>query len=195
MSRLALYLLVVFVIFVGAFALGTRHGRGSAPAIPPAGTPNAAADRSNAAQGAAITAAAATGAGNAAATGAGNTAELGAANSAAREGVPIGPYGIRMRSVLTMPDQRLAGYLRAAFVAMNVGFAETGQWPTDPAKLPMDRPANTELRIVSTSYNGVRLSAIDNRSKRQCDLFTGDSAKMAFGYAYDPSMPACGKIR
>lgn len=89
----------------------------------------------------------------------------------------------------------MAVYLRSAYTAMMANYAENAQWATDPSKLPLDRPANTELHIVSTSNYGVRLSAIDNKSKRQCDLFTSDSAKMAFGYAYDPSMPACGRIR
>jgi hypothetical protein len=180
MSRLALFLLIIFAVFIGAYSLGTRHAR-----VAPAG---AAVSASAAPSGAADAAAQASQARQA-------TAEQGAANTAAREGVPIGPYGVRVRSILTAPDQRLAVYLRSAYVAMVASYADNGKWTTDPSKLPMDRPANSELRIVSTSNDGLRLSAIDHRSGRQCDLFTGDSAKMAFGYAYDPSQPACGKVR
>jgi len=179
MSRLALFLLIIFAVFIGAYSLGTRHAR-VAPAATavsasasPSGT-DAASQASQARQA---------------------TAEQGAANTTAREGVPIGPYGVRVRSILTAPDQRLAVYLRSAYVAMVSSYADNGKWTTDPSKLPMDRPANSELRIVSTSNDGLRLSAIDNKTHRQCDLFTGDSAKMAFGYAYDPSQPACGKVR
>lgn len=179
MSRLALFLLVIVAVFFGAYSLGTRRARNAAHSTP--GQPGAPAVVERPAGAAAAAAQA--------------NAEQGAANTAAREGVPVGPYGVRVRSILTLPDQRLATYLRSAYVAMMASYADMGQWPTDPTKLPMDRPANSELRIVSASNYGVRLSAIDNKTHRQCDLFTGDSAKMAFGYAYDPSMPACGKVR
>ena len=40
-----------------------------------------------------------------------------------------------------------------------------------------------------------RMSAINAATEVQCDVFSGDSAKWAFGYAYDNRSPRCGKIR
>ena len=73
--------------------------------------------------------------------------------------------------------------------------AETGEYTTDVKKIGVDRPANVSLHIIRVGMDGFRMSAIDNKQERQCDMFSGDSARWAFGYAFDPRMPACGKLR
>jgi hypothetical protein len=39
------------------------------------------------------------------------------------------------------------------------------------------------------------MTAINSKTEVQCDVFSGDSAAWAFGYAYDNHTPRCGKMR
>jgi hypothetical protein len=39
------------------------------------------------------------------------------------------------------------------------------------------------------------MSAVNPATHIQCDIFAGDSATYAFGYAWDQRTPRCGKIR
>jgi len=92
-------------------------------------------------------------------------------------------------------EPTLASFLKSAHVAEATYYADRGEYTKDIAMLNLTRPANTQLHIVSAGPDGMRMSAINTKSGLQCDLFAGDSAKWAFGYAYDPGRPNCGKLR
>ena len=92
-------------------------------------------------------------------------------------------------------DPRLGSFLRTAMVAEEAYFAETGHYAVDAKLLPLERPANTALVIARADGDRLRLSAVNQSRKVQCDMFTGDSARNAFGYAFDPRIPRCGKVR
>jgi hypothetical protein len=49
--------------------------------------------------------------------------------------------------------------------------------------------------MLRVADDGLRMTAIDNTTDRQCDIFAGDSAHWAFGHPYDSRVPACGKLR
>jgi hypothetical protein len=104
---------------------------------------------------------------------------------------PNRPPIVRVRtpdgSIVEMPvvrsnsgvlDPRIGGYLRSAIV-----YEER------------DRPANTRLYILRVGGEGIRMTAINSKTEIQCDVFMGDSATWAFGYAYDRGAPRCGKVR
>ena len=111
-------------------------------------------------------------------------------------GVPIRPVDIRVRNALVgAQDARAITFLRRTLTMAEALRAEVGTYPSDPRKLVGERPANVSLYIIRVGDDGLRMTAIDNVTNRQCDVFAGDSAHWSFGYAYDPRMPACGKIR
>jgi len=92
-------------------------------------------------------------------------------------------------------DPRLGPFLRQAIVFAESWRAEYGTYPTDVRKVDLQRPANVALYITRVGEEGLRMSAINSRTDIQCDAFVGDSARWAFGYAFDPRVPACGKVR
>ncbi len=92
-------------------------------------------------------------------------------------------------------DPRLGSFLRTALVAEESYRAEAGDYTSDVSKLMIERPANTTLHVVRVGEDGLRMSAINETADLQCDVFAGDSARWAFGYAYDPRMPRCGRVR
>jgi hypothetical protein len=121
---------------------------------------------------------------------------------------PQKPSIVRVRtpdgSIVEMPivrsnsgviDPRIGGYLRAAVVYEESFRSEQGQYTKDLAPLERDRPANTRLYILRAGSEGIRMTAINSKTEIQCDVFMGDSATWAFGYAYDRGAPRCGKIR
>jgi hypothetical protein len=120
---------------------------------------------------------------------------------------PKGPRVVRMTTrdgnVVEVPmqprsgtlDPRLGSYLRQALVFEEMYRADQGSYTSDISKITVDRPANTTLHIIRVGENGIRMSAINSQTEIQCDVFAGDSAHWAFGYAYDSRMPRCGKLR
>jgi hypothetical protein len=111
-------------------------------------------------------------------------------------GIPVRPVDIRVRNALVgAQDARAITFLRRTLTMAEVLRADVGTYPSDPRKLVGERPANVSLYIIRVGDDGLRMTAIDNVTNRQCDVFAGDSAHWAFGYAYDPRIPACGKIR
>jgi hypothetical protein len=110
-------------------------------------------------------------------------------------GVAVGPAPRGAGRGILPQDQRLAYYLRTVMVYMESMRAEMGTYPSDVRKIAVDRPANVQLLVIRVGEEGIRMSAIDNVLERQCDVFAGDSARWAFGYAYDTRMPGCGKLR
>jgi len=99
------------------------------------------------------------------------------------------------RSASGVVDPRLGSYLRSVVIFEESYRAEQGQYTKDLSSIERDRPANTKLYIVKIGDDGIRLSAINSKTEVQCDVFAGDSAKWAFGYAYDNRLPRCGKLR
>ena len=92
-------------------------------------------------------------------------------------------------------DPTLASFLRQAHVAQTMFCADNGTYTRDVTVLHLTRPANTQLHILSSGFDGLRMSAVNTKTGKQCDVFSGDSAKWAFGYAYDVGRPACGDLR
>src|SRR3990172_2523345 len=84
----------------------------------------------------------------------------------------------------TAADMRVVAFLRSTLTMAEMLRAERG-----------GDPANVSLHVVRVGPTGLRLTAVDHPRQRQCDVFAGDSAFWAFGYAFDPRAPACGKIR
>jgi len=95
----------------------------------------------------------------------------------------------------TAADMRVVAFLRSTLTMAEMLRAERGEYPSDPKVLASERPANVSLHVVRVGPTGLRLTAVDHPRQRQCDVFAGDSAFWAFGYAFDPRVPACGKIR
>jgi hypothetical protein len=112
------------------------------------------------------------------------------------DGVPVRPGDLRVRNALiAAQDSRAATFLRRALVTAEALRAEDGKYTSDTRRLAPERPANVVLHVLHVGDEGLRMTAIDNSTLRQCDIFAGDSARWAFGYAYDPRVPACGKLR
>lgn len=111
-------------------------------------------------------------------------------------GVPVRPGDIRMqRALRSATDARAASFLRQALVMAEALRADEGKYSNDRRRFTRERPANVVLNVIRVGDEGIRMTAIDNSTQRQCDIFAGDSAHWAFGYAYDPRVPACGKAR
>lgn len=99
------------------------------------------------------------------------------------------------RSNAGVADPRLGSFLRQAMIAEESHRAETGAYTKDLSLVARERPANTMIYVVKIGDDGIRMSAINTKSDIQCDVFAGDSARWAFGYAYDNRSPRCGKTR
>jgi hypothetical protein len=111
-------------------------------------------------------------------------------------GVPVRPVDIRVRNALVgAQDARAITFLRRTLTMAEVLRADEGKYTSDPRKLVGERPANVSLYIIRVGDDGLRMTAVDNVTNRQCDVFAGDSAHWSFGYAFDPRVPACGTIR
>ena len=111
-------------------------------------------------------------------------------------GVPVEVGPVEMGKALqSARGGRAAAFLRRTIVMAEAMRAEEGTYTSDVRKLIHERPANVDVYIIRAGAEGVRMTAIDHEVRRQCDIFTGDSARWAFGYAYDPRRPGCGPIR
>jgi hypothetical protein len=89
-------------------------------------------------------------------------------------------------------------------VAIGIAFSRMRSDPKKPPLRRVRKPDGTVVEMPVQRSNGtvdtigddgIRMSAINTNTEVQCDVFAGDSAKWAFGYAYDNRSPRCGHIR
>jgi len=114
------------------------------------------------------------------------------------QAVPVGRGEFLVRPTTVVAgtgEMAMVNYLRQAIVSEMAYSADQGAYTTDITKLRIDRPANVQVIVPKVGDMGMRMTAINEQLGRQCDIFAGDSAKWAFGYAWDSRVPRCGKIR